>query len=219
VNGVNYVCNGKAGADGKDGANGTNGADGKDGVSVASAVEPAGGNCANGGSKFTAANGVTYACNGAPGSGGGPTGQDATSFYGTSSVSIAPTTGSTPLPGLGQSISVPSDSVVYVATDGGLQTNSSSSTAFAVVDVYVSIDGQPPSQGLYRRVVCANTAGVAGSLCGWSMSAALPLGQGSHTIEVRAAGSPVFPGNAAAIVSGSSNSVDRGALTVMVLKK
>jgi len=68
VNGVGYVCNGKAGADGKDGTNGTNGADGQDGVSVTSAVEAAGANCANGGSKFTAVNGVTYACNGTDGS-------------------------------------------------------------------------------------------------------------------------------------------------------
>lgn len=31
---------------------------------LTSAVEPVGTNCANGGSKFTAANGTTYACNG-----------------------------------------------------------------------------------------------------------------------------------------------------------
>jgi hypothetical protein len=68
VNGVTYVCNGKDGVDGRDGANG---ADGHDGVSVTSAPEPAGSNCVNGGSKFTAPNGVTYACNGADGQGGG----------------------------------------------------------------------------------------------------------------------------------------------------
>jgi hypothetical protein len=72
ANGVGYVCNGKAGADGKDGANGSDGADGHDGVSVTSAVEPAGSNCINGGSKFTAANGVTYACNGGGSASNGP---------------------------------------------------------------------------------------------------------------------------------------------------
>jgi hypothetical protein len=46
---------------------GQDGTNGKDGVSVTSATEPPGANCANGGSKFTAANGVTYACNGAKG--------------------------------------------------------------------------------------------------------------------------------------------------------
>lgn len=67
ADGVGYVCNGNAGADGKDGTNGADGADGQDGVSVTSAAEPAGANCANGGSRFTAANGTTYACNGESG--------------------------------------------------------------------------------------------------------------------------------------------------------
>ena len=56
---------GTDGTPGQNGANGTNGRDGADGVSVTSDSEPAGDNCTNGGSKFTAANGVTYACNGA----------------------------------------------------------------------------------------------------------------------------------------------------------
>jgi hypothetical protein len=209
---------GTPGADGKDGANGTPGTDGKDGVSVTSAVEPAGANCADGGSKFTAANGVTYACNGAPGSGVGPTGQDATTVDGTGAL-IEPFAGPAIVPGLSQSISVPSDSVVYVATNGGVQTNSTSATDFSAVDVFVSIDGQPPSHGLRRRIVCANSAAVVGMLCDWSLSAAFPLGQGSHTIEVRASGFPPLPGKAPAIVGGGVGSLNQGALTVMVLKK
>jgi hypothetical protein len=69
---------GPAGADGRDGAPGPPGADGtdgQDGVSVMSEALAAGdANCANGGSKFTAANGITYACNGAPGQDGAPGG-------------------------------------------------------------------------------------------------------------------------------------------------
>jgi hypothetical protein len=57
----------QTGPPGTPGTNGTNGTNGTDGVSVASAPEAAGANCADGGSKFTAANGVTYACNGAKG--------------------------------------------------------------------------------------------------------------------------------------------------------
>src|SRR5258708_3574897 len=57
---------GPAGANGKDGATGTNG------VSVASSNEPKGANCPEGGSRFTAANGVSYACNGVKGSKGEP---------------------------------------------------------------------------------------------------------------------------------------------------
>ena len=65
---------GENGTNGRDGANGT---DGANGVSVTSAAEPAGSNCATGGSKFTAANGTTYACNGVE----GPPGSSALSGY------------------------------------------------------------------------------------------------------------------------------------------
>jgi hypothetical protein len=63
----------QTGPQGLAGQDGTDGADGADGVSVTSATEPAGANCADGGSKFTAANdNVTYACNGAKGDQGSP---------------------------------------------------------------------------------------------------------------------------------------------------
>lgn len=65
---ISWNQTGPAGAPGADGTNGTNGSNGTNGVSVTSATEPAGPNCAYGGSKFTAADDtVTYACNGAPG--------------------------------------------------------------------------------------------------------------------------------------------------------
>jgi hypothetical protein len=49
------------------GDTGAQGAAGAAGQSVASSAEPAGVNCTFGGSKFVAANGATYACNGVPG--------------------------------------------------------------------------------------------------------------------------------------------------------
>jgi hypothetical protein len=55
---------------GPDRADGAPGPAAADGVSVTSAPEPAGANCANGGSAFTSASGVTYACNGATGNDG-----------------------------------------------------------------------------------------------------------------------------------------------------
>ena len=74
---------GAKGEPGAPGTNGTNGTNGKDGVNVTSEPEPAGANCAAGGSKFSSANGVTYACNGAKGDpgqsgpgGGGLTGRE-----------------------------------------------------------------------------------------------------------------------------------------------
>ena len=75
ANGVSYACNGSDGTNGQDGQNGR---DGNDGVNVTSQAlapgdDPA---CPNGGSKFTSANGTTYACNGS-------NGQDGQNFSGT----------------------------------------------------------------------------------------------------------------------------------------
>jgi hypothetical protein len=61
---------GPAGASGAKGENGAAGANGGDGVSVTSSVEPKGANCKEGGSKFVAASGTTYACNGEKGKNG-----------------------------------------------------------------------------------------------------------------------------------------------------
>jgi hypothetical protein len=58
---------GAQGSAGVKGENGANGSNGRDGVSVTSSVEPAGANCKAGGSKFVAASGTTYACNGEKG--------------------------------------------------------------------------------------------------------------------------------------------------------
>ena len=61
---------GPKGDKGDRGDPGTPGADGADGVGVTGAALSVGDtNCPSGGSKFTAANGVTYACNGTDGSG------------------------------------------------------------------------------------------------------------------------------------------------------
>ena len=75
ANGVSYACNGSNGQNGEDGQDGQ---DGQDGVSVTSQAlapgdDPA---CPNGGTKLTAANGVSYACNGS-------NGQDGQDFSGT----------------------------------------------------------------------------------------------------------------------------------------
>src|SRR5919197_4648738 len=61
---------GAKGDPGAQGTNGTNGTNGKDGVSVTTAAEPTGTNCAAGGVQLTAASGVSYVCNGKAGADG-----------------------------------------------------------------------------------------------------------------------------------------------------
>jgi hypothetical protein len=211
ANGVSFICNGK------EGTNGTNGADGADGVSVSSEVEPVGAKCTNGGSKFTAANGVTYACNGAPGSAGGPMGQNARTVYGADVVFVSSTSPPIPVAGLVQVVSVPADSVVYIATDGGLRVQDISATGSAT-KVFVTIDEQVASQGLSRAIICPNSGNLVG-LCAWSLSAAVPLSEGTHLVRVKAAGMAIPQAPATAMVSEGEGSVNQGELTVLVLKK
>jgi hypothetical protein len=72
ANGSSYACNGQDGQDGQDGQPGQDGQDGQDGVSVTNQSLAPGEDaaCPNGGTKFIAASGVSYACNGADGQNG-----------------------------------------------------------------------------------------------------------------------------------------------------
>lgn len=86
ASGTTYVCNGAQGATGATGTTGAAGTNGTNGVSVTSSVEPAGANCATGGTRLVSASGTTYVCNGAQGpagsSGGGGNGRNLFLFDG-----------------------------------------------------------------------------------------------------------------------------------------
>ena len=116
TNGKNGL-DGTDGVDGNDGLNGTSGSDGTDGVSVTSAGEPAGTNCANGGSKFTAAdNSVTYACNGI---GGGVTGHEVVHAFGGPRCQLVSQFGITGCSGYAPGLATATCPAGKVATGGG----------------------------------------------------------------------------------------------------
>src|SRR3954447_20212004 len=114
----------------------------EDGLSVTSAAEPSGANCANGGSRFNSVSGTTFACNGANGTGGGLSGQDAITAVGTGSL-IATTSNFVQVPGLRATVNVPADSILYISTDGGIGFAVAATTASAsvAVDVVLKVDG------------------------------------------------------------------------------
>jgi hypothetical protein len=145
------------------------------------------------------------------------TGQNATTGFGTASVTISPTTGFTDLPGLSQSLTVPSNAVVNVSADGGVETTSNATTGYSVVDVALAIDGVLTADGGYKRITAANTTGLVQMFAYFGMSQAISLTPGAHTIKVVAAGTG--GGSSSALVSGDSNSVLQGELTVTILKK
>jgi hypothetical protein len=130
----------------------------------------------------------------------GTTGQDAISVFGTASFSANASTFGL-VPNLSQTINVPSNSVIYLVTDGGVQTNGASAGGFSIVDIALFIDGVELVHGGYRRLSLANTNGLVGVMSAHDFGPG-EVGAGSD-----------------ATVSGDSTSVLQGQLTVMILKK
>jgi hypothetical protein len=145
------------------------------------------------------------------------TGQNATTVFGTGSAIITAVTGFTDLPGLSQSVTVPSNAVVQVSADGGIETASAAANGSSVVDVALAIDGALPANGAYKRIVAANTTGIVTMIASFDMSQAIPLAPGPHTIKLVAAGAGGT--GSSAQVSGDTTSVLQGELTVTILKK
>jgi len=197
---------GPTGQQGLKGDAGTPGTNGTNGISVTSAAEPVGANCANGGSKFTAANGVTYACNGQDGNSSGPLGQTASTVF--SSGSLSSPLAFTLVPNLSQTVMVPAGSVAFISTDGGLQSTGGATTT----DVAVFVDGV--QQTLGRRVFIGSTD--PNDYGSWNLSAVLALAPGaSHTIQVRAA---QISGAGTIAIGGGSGSPLQGQLSIVRLR-
>ncbi|CAN5216098.1 hypothetical protein BH09BAC1_BH09BAC1_20520 [soil metagenome] len=146
----------------------------------------------------------------------GTTGQNFTSVFGTSALTITPSSPGTLVPGLTQTINVPAGAVVYIATDGGVATTSSVATGYSSVDVVIIVDGALLPNGGYKRIIAANTTGINGMFTNWSMSASIVLTPGSHTIGVYAYGTTQ---GVNATVSGDNTSILQSALTVGIIKQ
>ncbi len=208
---------GPAGAPGDVGPAGPAGADGADGVSVTSTALAAGdSNCPNGGSKFTAVNGATFACNGADGSAGAALDQSGTSVFGTGTVIIGSISGFQLVPGLTLTLTTTSNEFVYVSTDGGVQNLSNSASGFSLDDVVIAVDGAFAGLGGPEEVSTLNNGGIINNVSPWSLSEVIPLAPGTHTVAVYVGGGG---SGSEALVSGFPNSSQQGRLTALVLDK
>ncbi|HLP13969.1 MAG TPA: hypothetical protein VK177_18700 [Flavobacteriales bacterium] len=149
---------------------------------------------------------------------GGTTGQDIYEVYGTAQLPVTSATTSYALiPGLTQTITIPSNCEVYVHTDGGIQCTATGS-AYSIVDVAIFVDGVVSSQAGVRRIVAANTTGLAQVIENWSFGKSYTLSAGNHTFSVRA----VYPsgtGASTANVSSSTAPQLQGVLTVTIINK
>lgn len=152
---------------------------------------------------------------GAAGSAGptGTTGQDIVEVISSGQIQVTSATSYSVVPGLSISTNVPANAKVHVETNGGIQCTGVG-TAYSVVDVAIFADNAITNA--QRRIVAANTQGVAQTIENWSIGRTLALTPGNHTIEVRVAG--VDPGAAVANVSSASAPQLQGVLTVTTLK-
>src|SRR5207253_1189456 len=119
------------------------------------------------------------------------------------------------LAGFPVNVTVPANSVLSISTDGGVQTTSTLTAGFSVVDVGIAVDGLLPGSATVRRLEISNTTSLTQQFENWSMSRAVSLSAGSHTIGVCAAlvsGSPATAG-------GSASSVLQAQLTIVTVKR
>lgn len=149
---------------------------------------------------------------GAPGA-AGTTGQDILEAVGSGQIVVTGVMNYTVIPGLTITANVPASAKLHVDTNGGIQCMGMGNT-YAVVDVAIFVDGTITNA--QRRVVAANTVGVAQMLTAWSFGRYFFLPAGMHTIDVRVAG--VDMNAAPANVSSAGSPQLQGVLGVTILK-
>jgi hypothetical protein len=147
-------------------------------------------------------------------------GQSGIMVTGTSQLNLtSATTALTLIPGLSTTFTVSGQTMVYIQTNGGVNTLATTSTGGSALDVAILVDGVVLASGGYQRIYADNPtaaalANVTNWVANWNTSVILTLAAGSHTVEVDA----VYVSGSSASVSGGAASIKQGTLTVMVLK-
>lgn len=216
---------GVTGIIGPDGPTGPTGPTGATGAGTTGATGPAGPTGANGatGTGSTGPTGPTgpTGSNGATGAAGatgtiGTLGQTWSTVYGTGSLGISSSsTTYTLIPGLTQTVTVPSNCTVFISTDGTVQGNVTGTTTYEVCAIALFIDGTQVSSGGLRFCYTPNSTVLAGTVASWAISINTTLSAGSHTIAVRtkwSSGNTAI--NPSIVVSGGAGSATQSELTV-----
>lgn len=213
----NTGSSGSAGATGSTGVTGITGATGFAGASGITGSTGSQGVTGNIGA--TGVTGTTGTA-GATGITGptGTTGQNIYEVYGTGQLVVSTATTTYALiPGLTQTINIPSGSIVYVETNGGVQSTGATSTTYSVLDIAIFVDGVVSTSGGQRRISIANTSSLAQLIENWSFGRTYSLSAGNHTFQVKAVSGAA--GSANANVSSASAPQLQGVLTVTILKQ
>jgi hypothetical protein len=114
------------------------------------------------------------------------------------------------VPGMVQTVLVPDNSMVTIATDGGVQHGGRPSDTQALyTDVAIFVDGQRlPNGGVSRLVVTQprDDNHYAAEVANWHMTASLALAPGQHTVEVCAR--RLDPEEVPVIIGGENDNAD-----------
>lgn len=154
----------------------------------------------------------------------GTTGLNSVSVFGTSGTWLALGTTET-VAGLTTSISVPTNSVTIISTDGGVLLVAGGGVGLAKVDIRLWVDGIAVPNGGYRQLAAGGDTSVQAI---WSMQVAIELTPGAHTIEVKVTNTstgmqwaqyPYVRYPPAPKVGGDAASGLQGTLTVTTLKR
>ena len=147
-------------------------------------------------------------------------GQSGIMVTGTSQLNLTNLTNTlTLIPGLSTTITVGTQTMVYIQTNGGVNTLATTTTGGSALDIAIIVDGAVLAAGGYQRIYADNPTGVGLAnvpnwVANWNTSVILTLSSGTHTIEVDA----VYVSGSNASVSGGATTIKQGTLTVMVLK-
>ena len=127
------------------------------------------------------------------------------------------TTTLTLIPGLTTTITVPTQTMVCIQTNGGINGIGTTTTTGSAIDVALLVDGSVLPAGGYQRMYADNPTGnatVTNWVANWNMSVILTLSAGTHTVTVNAA----YVAGSNATVSGGANAIKQGTLSIMILK-
>ena len=120
------------------------------------------------------------------------------------------------IPGLTVTLDIPDDSVVYIATDGGIQGGTNVANAFSMADIAIAIDGTTSTTSGFQRLASVNAAALAQPFIYWGITQTRTVPAGSHTFSVM--GRWVF-GSTPVLIGGGGGDVRQGELTVLVLTR
>jgi len=168
------------------------------------------------------------------------TGQSGATVYSTSSLGLDSSIKTFALvPGLTKSITVPSNAIVLIATDGGAESIDTFND-YNSAEVALFIDGSIVPKSGSREIQAMSPYGPFGPsntlypVTNWSMSSVRVLNPGTHTIEVRAkykngstyitwtpanGGLPNWGPGPVMYIGGPDGSRLQGELTVIILKQ